>query len=181
MVTDDPYFNTNNNNAGIRLPRYSRCFVCGSRNPIGLDVTFYYINGRIETTLTPDSRYAGYQNIIHGGILATLLDECMGWSAIISRLVMCVAAEINIRYRVPAQVGDELKVVGELVEDKKRLVLAKGWIERADGTILCTGEGKYSPLPPQEQQKVIDYAQWGEELARVHGEIRLQEKNGRNT
>ena len=53
----------------IALPRYTECFVCGRDNPIGLDVTFYYQNDRIETAFTPRRAHTGYRDIVHGGVL----------------------------------------------------------------------------------------------------------------
>ncbi len=158
-------------NGRIRLPRYSRCFVCGDENPIGLDLTFYYNHGRIETQFMPESKHAGYHDIIHGGLLAALLDECMGWSAIISRAVMCYTVDLAVRYKSGAHAGEPLFAFSELIKDRKRMILAKGQIEKSDGTLVCTGEGKYVPLPPEEQENVIDYAGWGEELNRVHEKI----------
>jgi len=143
---------------------------------MGLDVTFYYTAGRIETTFVPGRHHAGYREVVHGGILATLLDECMGWSAILSQTVLCVTADISIRYKSSAKVGEPLRVYGELATDKKRIILARGGIEKEDGAVVCSGEGKYVPLSPEEQQAVIDYAGWGEEFARVCSRIQQMRK-----
>ena len=155
----------------IALPKYSECFVCGHQNPIGLDVTFYYGDGRIQTRFIPGESHAGYRGIVHGGILATLLDECMGWSAIIARNVMCMAAEISVRYKQSAKVGQPLLISSELVADKKRLILAKGVVEDENGAVLCVGEGKFVPLSAEEQKHVVAYAGWGNALDRVVQQI----------
>lgn len=160
----------------IALPRYSECFVCGRNNAIGLDVTFYYRNGRIETTFTPKKEHAGYRDVVHGGILAALLDETMGWAAVVSRPIMCVAAELAIRYKTSAREGEPLLAYGELVADKKRLIQARGAIEREDGAVLCAGEGKYVPLPVEEQRNVIRYAGWGERLEEAYRRIQEARK-----
>ena len=159
------------NTLTIPLPRYHQCFVCGDRNRIGLDVTFYYRNGRIETDFTPKTEHAGYRNVLHGGILATLLDETMGWAAIYSRPVLCVSAELNIRYKTSATVGEPLTVFGELIADKKRVILAKGGILNGKGETICTGEGKYIPLPEKEQKAVALYAQWEDALEKTYKRI----------
>lgn len=160
----------------IALPRYSECFVCGRNNRIGLDVTFYYRNGRIEAAFAPKQEHAGYRDIVHGGVLAALLDETMGWAAIVSRPIMCVAAELSIRYKASAKNGERLLAYGELVADRKRLILARGAIERADGTVLCVGEGKYVPLPEEEQKNVIHYAGWGDRLEEAYRRIQEARK-----
>jgi uncharacterized protein (TIGR00369 family) len=159
------------NENAIALPRYNECFVCGKDNPSGFDITFYYRNGRIEANFVPQERHTGYKNVVHGGLLATLLDECMGWSSILSRKVMCVAAELSVRYKVSAHVGDNLTVHGELVADRKRIINVQGEIVRDDGTVICSGEGKFVPLAEADQQQVVEYAGWGKRLDEVHQEI----------
>ncbi|HOJ59939.1 MAG TPA: PaaI family thioesterase [bacterium] len=161
----------------VALPRYSECFVCGRNNATGLDVTFYYRHGRIEAGFTPKKEHAGYRDIVHGGVLAALLDEIMGWTAVVSRPVMCMAVEIAVRYKTSAKAGERLLAYGELVADKKRLILARGAIEREDGTVLCVGEGKFMPLPDDEQKRVIEYAGWGTRFDEVFQ--RIQESRRR--
>ncbi|MCJ7774142.1 MAG: PaaI family thioesterase [Desulfobacterales bacterium] len=166
----------NNNSNPIRLPRYSHCFVCGKLNPVGLDLQFFYINDRIESSFIPKPEHGGYKNKVHGGILATLLDESMGWTSILSRPVLCVAADLSVRYKLPARVGEKLVISAELLADKKRLFLAKGKIEREDGTTLCTGEGKYMPLSSREMEALIIYAKWEDSFYPVYEQIQALRK-----
>jgi len=160
----------------IPLPRYDHCFVCGKSNPIGFDLQFSYLNDRIETSFIPKPEHGGYKNKVHGGILATLLDECMGWTSIISRPVLCVAADLSIRYKLPANVGEKLLISAELLSDKKRLFLAKGKIAYEDGTTLCTGEGKYMPLSSQELEALILYANWKNSFHSAYEKIQALRK-----
>lgn len=155
----------------IFLPRYTKCFVCGKTNPIGLDSTFSFHNGRIETQFTPLPPHCGYHSIVHGGILATLLDECMGWTGILSRPVLAKSVELTIRYKESALVHQPLLIWGELVSDRKRLLTARGGVENAEGILLCSGEGKYIILPPDEQRAVEEEAQWGDTLQQSYAQI----------
>lgn len=164
----------------IRLPRYAHCFVCGKLNPVGLDLEFSYINDGIETSFVPSAEHAGYKDKIHGGILATLLDESMGWASIISRPVLCVAADLSVRYKLPARVGEKLIISAELLADKKRLFLARGKIVKEDGTVLCTGQGKYMPLSSQEMDALITYAKWQDLFYPAYEKIQAIRK-GRDT
>lgn len=160
------------NHNPIDLPRYSTCFICGKKNPIGLDLRFSYENGRIVTQCTPRLEHTGYNNIIHGGILAALLDECMGWSAILSRPILCKSAELTVRYKESATVNEPLRIWGGLTADRKRLIITKGAIEKMDGTVICTAEGKYFPLPEDELRRFIQDAGWGNALQEVFERIR---------
>lgn len=158
----------------IALPRYNECFVCGNENQAGLDVTFWYRNGRIETDFTPEPKFSGFQSVTHGGVLATILDECMGWSCILSRPIMAYTAEMTLRYHSHASPNVPLVVYGELVSDKKRMILARGGVERPDGEKVCSGEGKYIPLPPDQLQSVIEYAGWNGRFERLYEEIQAR-------
>lgn len=162
------------NNLRIELPRYADCFVCGCENTAGLDVTFYAHNGRIETEFTPAQQYCGFRDVTHGGVLATILDECMGWSCIFSRPIMCYTAEMTLRYRSHAIAGEPLKVFGELVADKKRIIQVRGAVERSDGELVCSGEGKYIPMPQEQFEQVVAYAGWKDRFQTVYEEIQQQ-------
>lgn len=155
----------------IALPRYGDCFVCGCDNPAGLDVVFYYTYDRIEAEFTPPPRYSGFRDVTHGGVLATLMDECMGWASILSRPVMCVTAEMTIRYKSPAKAGEPLRAYSELIADKKRMILASGAIETLEGRVVCTGEGKFIPMSETETREVAEYAGWGDEFERLYQKI----------
>lgn len=155
----------------VILPRYSECFVCGSWNPAGLNLTFRYHDGNIETTFVPEAKHAGYRNVTHGGILATVLDECMGWTGIISRPVLCVSVELGIRYTSPAHMGDRLQVCCQLIKDRRRMLLTQGTIRNEDGMRVCSGEGKFVPLQPEDQQAVQEYAAWNSALEDAHQAI----------
>ncbi|MBT8115004.1 MAG: PaaI family thioesterase, partial [Arenicella sp.] len=85
----------------IKQPNASMCFVCGRANPIGLHMHFYDNDeDTVSSTFTPDERYQGYPEIVHGGILASILDEVVGRVAMIGdhhRFMMTVS--LNVKYR----------------------------------------------------------------------------------
>ena len=63
----------------IKQPNSRMCFVCGLQNPIGLHLHLYEIEpGLIETTYTAPAHFQGYPGVLHGGIVAALLDEVSG-------------------------------------------------------------------------------------------------------
>ena len=59
------------------IQRYSHCFVCGDKNDIGLKLDFYEKDGKARAEFTPEKKFEGYKDILHGGILSSLLDEVM--------------------------------------------------------------------------------------------------------
>ena len=85
-------------NGRVFLPTSSGCFVCGEENPAGLRTRFYVENGAVQASLMPAEHHCGYRNVVHGGVVAAILDECMGWAAARASARMCVTAELNVRY-----------------------------------------------------------------------------------
>lgn len=164
LVASDPAALTGKR---VQLPRYDHCFVCGRKNEIGLDITFFANPSHIETRFVPQACHTGYHNTVHGGLLATLLDETMGWASIFSRPVLCLSVELSIRYKNPARIGEPLTVIGKLVADKKRVIVTQGMIYNSNQELVCTAEGKYIPLSAEENEKVAQYARWGNKLQEV--------------
>src|SRR5450631_1264408 len=82
----------------LELPHTAGCFVCGRDNPLGLRLCSFVDpdTGNVQTTFTPQPHHIGFDNITHGGILATLLDELMVWSAIWVSRKACVAGELTL-------------------------------------------------------------------------------------
>jgi uncharacterized protein (TIGR00369 family) len=140
-----------------RLPNSTGCYVCGSENVRGLGVTFEYEDGVVSTHFVARPEYCGYNDRVHGGVMAALLDEVMGWAPSVINRRFCVAAEIVIRYLKPLPIGQTVIVRGEMTADRGRLWEARGEIVDAAGTVYARGTGKYHPLSEEQTQNVMDY------------------------
>ena len=104
---------------------YNQCFGCGLDNPIGLQVDGF---AREDDTITAsfESRdlYAGFHGVLHGGVLATALDEILAWTAILVAGTMAVTAKMDFKFRNPAPPDATYQLEGRLIEQRgKRLVL----------------------------------------------------------
>ena len=127
------------------------CFVCGEKNPAGLHLVWRVEDRATFTEFTPDKRYQGWKNVVHGGVPSALLDEAM------TRLVWklhgpAVTAEVTIRYLGPAVVGELLKIKGRIVDDSKRLVTAQAEVTKADGTPVARAESRILVLKAKPDQ-----------------------------
>ncbi len=117
------------------------CFVCGMENPHGLRIA-WKIDGMAATAeFTPDRKYQGWKGILHGGIIATLLDEAM------TRLagVVCgnaVTAEMTVRYVAPARIGEKIIIRGEIVNHAKKMVEMKASLCDTSGKLIAHSTGK---------------------------------------
>jgi uncharacterized protein (TIGR00369 family) len=108
-----------------------RCYVCGKENPAGLGVDFEINREQraIRAKFTPSENHQGYEGIVHGGILSTLLDEAMG-KLTVSLGIPAVTAEMTVQFKTPAAPGEELFVSGWITSETKKLIQAQAKIER---------------------------------------------------
>lgn len=124
------------------MKRYPQCFVCGDKNPFGLNVTFYVDEDKVVAEYTAGSHFQGFKDILHGGILSALLDEVM-IRAVLARGIMSLTSEIKVRFKKLVRVGDRLFLEGRVVEDKGRIILTEGKITNQDNEVVAWGEGKF--------------------------------------
>ena len=97
------------------------CFVCGKRNPIGLKVDFKLDSeGRLVGKFVPRKEFQGFKDVLHGGIIATLMDEAMV-SLLVKLGKKAVTSSFSMRLHKPAFTGEELTIVGRLVNDRGRI------------------------------------------------------------
>lgn len=135
----------------IQQPNSSLCFVCGLENPVGLKLVFYETGpDEVTAIYTPPKHFQGYPGVLHGGIVASLLDEVGG------RVVMIgdhnhfmMTAKMEIKYRHPTPLDNPLTVYERLVKRRGRLALAHAEIRLADGRLTAEAELTLADLPDE--------------------------------
>ena len=117
------------------------CFVCGPNNPIGLKLDFSFNRKTIKTDFVPKKEHQGYMNIVHGGIIATLLDEVMVKLAIALDMP-AVTAQMDIRLKKALRIGEKITVSAEITSITRKLLEANAKAVTDDGTIIAEASGK---------------------------------------
>ena len=94
----------------------------------------------IKTIFNPQKIHQGYQDVVHGGIISTILDEAMtklafalGYNA--------VTAKLTVRFKRPLMVGESVVVTGRLVKEAKRAMEAEAVAVKEDGTVIAEAQG----------------------------------------
>jgi acyl-coenzyme A thioesterase PaaI-like protein len=129
------------------LPHTRGCFVCGEANSLGLNLRLETDGRIVQTRFTPQHEHAGFKGTLHGGLIATVLDEVMVWACGVQTKRFAYCAELSVRFLRPAQPGRELLVLGELLRNRKdKLFETKGELRDAGGLLLATALGKYIPV-----------------------------------
>ena len=117
------------------------CFICGEKNPIGLHIPFQLKGGRVHAEFVPSKVLQGYKNIIHGGILAAILDEAMVKSAILQN-IPAVTAEITIRFKNPLHIEEKILIEGHVDVIRRKIIEASSLIKKTDNTIIAEANAK---------------------------------------
>jgi uncharacterized protein (TIGR00369 family) len=128
----------------IKFETYGNCFVCGENNPNGLQLSFEIDKQRqtLKTTFKASLTFQGWDGIVHGGIISTLLDEAMA-KLVYELGYHAVTASLEIKFKKPAPILEPLTVCGEITEVSRRLIRAKAHVAKEDGTILATGTSTF--------------------------------------
>jgi len=131
------------------------CFACGAENPIGMRLHIEIGEGTARASWQAGNDYVGWSDKVHGGIIATLLDEVMAWAPS-SYDSWAVTAEMSVRYRSPANPGELLTATGRVAERRRRIYEVIGEIRGADDRLIAEGRGRYLGASPTEKAELKD-------------------------
>ncbi|MDD2694352.1 MAG: PaaI family thioesterase [Anaerolineales bacterium] len=121
-------------------PNSRHCFVCGLSNPIGLHLRFYQTApGEVKAEITLPEKYQGYPGIVHGGIVAAMLDEAAGRSFMGDPQAprFMFTAKLEVRYRQNVPVGQPLRLVGRAGKSRARIATASASLTNQAGEVLA--------------------------------------------
>jgi uncharacterized protein (TIGR00369 family) len=130
------------------------CFGCGGGNARGMKLVFDADESsqRIVGQFRLGPEYQGATGFIHGGIIATVLDEVMSKVSRFSN-VRAVTAELTVEYLRPVRVDEELRVEGFSTRRNGRELYHEGEIRNAAGTLLARGRGRFVIIDPQRYNR----------------------------
>ncbi len=140
------------------LPHSSRCFICGDENGCGVRTRFFVEGDAVRTQVVLPRHVNGYKDVAHGGVIAALLDESMGWAATVfgERHAMYLTGELTVKYLSPVPVGEPIEIVSRLQEDSGRIAYSSG--ELVCGDRVCVrAKGKFLPMSREETGRVLSY------------------------
>lgn len=136
-----------------KQPNSRMCFLCGLQNPVGLKLTFYEDPQarQVQAECTVPAKFQGYPGVVHGGIVAAILDEVAGRAVMIDGRDenLMATLRLTVRFRRPTPT--------------ETLLTARGWVERAggigaratseiclaDGTVTAEGKVLLGPVPEE--------------------------------
>ncbi len=139
------------------LPHTRSCFVCGESNSIGLNLRFETDERLVTVRFVPRPEHAGFKQTVHGGLLATVLDEMMVWVCGVQSGRFAYCAELSVRFLHPARPGAEITGTAELTNNRRnKLFEARAELTNSQGIVLARGSGKYLPIKEADAAAMLD-------------------------
>lgn len=137
----------------IKQPNSKMCFVCGLANPVGLHLHFYEIEpGVIESTYTAPEHFQGYPGVLHGGIVAAILDEISGRTLMggVESPRFMFTGRLAVKYRKNVPTCQPLKIIGRAGKPRSKFVEAWAGIYDASGTLLAEANALHINVPEDQ-------------------------------
>lgn len=124
-----------------------KCFGCGSENEHGLRMRFETDGSRLYSSLIIAGHLRGWSNLAHGGVISSILDEMMSWTAICLSERLILTKKMEVEFLRPVLINEEILVEGwsdEIIKDRTAIVSAK--IMDAKGNELARSKGHFALL-----------------------------------
>ena len=132
--------------AEVRDRIHPHCRISGSANPEGLQLKFRMEeSGDVVADFDCHPRYQGYSEIVHGGVLAAMMDSAMV-NSLFARRIDAVTAELVVRYRGPVRLSVPAQVRARIAKASRRLYVLDAEVVQ-DGQIMATSTAKFMALP----------------------------------
>ena len=126
------------------------CFACGPANPYGLHMRFSANEDTVISRLTVPEHLRGWNTMVHGGIISTILDEIMSWAAIHLLKSIIVTRSMTVEFKNQVHIGQELKAEGKVLEivNRKEAIM-EGYLYHPDGGLCASARGTFALLKPK--------------------------------
>ena len=150
----------------VKQPTSLNCFMCGKKNPSGLKME--WINkpdeGLIEGEVTVPDEFCSYAGVVHGGIVAAILDETSGRAIMLDgdfdRFI--VTAKLEVSYRRPTPTRVPLRAVGKVARDSGTKAQVEGFLYDPEGRLCasCSATVVSAPRVTNIMSMPEEMAEW---------------------
>jgi uncharacterized protein (TIGR00369 family) len=126
----------------------NHCFGCGSANSVGLKLEFSKSEDAVVSNAVISNEYEGPPGYVHGGIIATILDEAMS-KANRARGVTAMTRQMEVEYLRPVPSGSSIRIQGKVTRSHGRKHWAEATIQNSDGVILAQATALFITVLPK--------------------------------
>lgn len=141
------------------------CFGCGDANPRGLGLRFQREGERAIARFIAEPYLQGYPGRVHGGGVAAIMDEAMGWAAYWAG-TWAMTARMTMRFRRPVPLQQPLTVAGWVTRDRGRTLEMRAEVRDGAGTLLAEADGLFVRVGEREGEEMRRFYQAAEATGR---------------
>lgn len=128
-----------------------QCFGCSPNNPIGLKLDFWSDGDLVIAKWLPRKSLEGFEDVLHGGIQATLLDEIASWAVQTRCKTVGVTSSMEITYRRPVRISSgEISLQARIREAGSRMAIVETELLGNDGKLCAAAVVKYFLFNPDK-------------------------------
>ncbi|HDZ41158.1 MAG TPA: PaaI family thioesterase [Bacteroidetes bacterium] len=139
-------------------PQLNKCFGCSKSNPIGLKLEFEEDDDYVTAAWEPEEYYQGYINVLHGGIIATMLDEVGAWCVTVKTGTAGVTSELRVRYLKPVFMNNgRILLKARIVKTEGRIVYLKCDLSDGNGKICAEADTIFFTYPEEVAKRKFGY------------------------
>jgi len=154
-----------------RLPNREthNCFGCSPINPSGLQMKFFTQDSSVFSRLTVPDHLCGWDRLVHGGVISTILDEVMSWTGIYLLKQITMTKSMTVDFIKPVYINSELKAEGLVLEKTgKHEALLEGRLYNQEGTLCARSRATFVIFSPAVAKRLgiarKEHLEWFEEI-----------------
>lgn len=133
-------------------PTHCNCVVCAQRNAGGLRLQFHQAaGGVVAASFDCGRQFEGYEGMIHGGVISSLLDGAMT-NCLFAKGIVAFTAELKVRFKRPVRIGLPATVKAVVDDSVGALHVVKATLLQ-EGKVKATGTGKFLEPPPEQESE----------------------------
>ena len=145
------------------------CFGCSPTNPSGLQMTFFTKDASVVSRLKVPGHLCGWDRLVHGGVISTILDEIMSWTGIYILKQITMTKSMTVDFIKPLYINTEVKAVGNVVEKiGKHEALLEGSLYNGEGTLCAKSRANFVIFSPAVAKRLgiarKEHLEWFEEI-----------------
>ncbi|MBI9082343.1 MAG: PaaI family thioesterase [Desulfobacterales bacterium] len=131
------------------------CFGCSPVNPHGLKMTFLAADEAVISRLSVPDHLCGWNHLVHGGVVSTILDEIMGRSAVYLLGRVILTRSMQVDFLKPVFTGKPIQAEGRVLERvSEREAKIEGRLYDTDGVLCARSTGTFALFTPETIRKL---------------------------
>jgi uncharacterized protein (TIGR00369 family) len=131
------------------------CYGCGEDNEHGLRLRPYHDGEWIVAEYTAEKRHRGFSRVVHGGVIAALLDEILTCASSIAMDELAATVGLEVEFKAPMIIGERYLIRARHLGGKEGRHSSEGEITSESGKVIARGRGHFIMLTPERAKKFL--------------------------